>query len=136
MVNNLYIGEQKIIPRRKRRISRRMRAKAKRKSALCTTLCLSIITVTAFFLAKNSYIAAKSTDLSYAVEYNFTHGFSSKNKLLRVQKMTLLYSDGESATVEAYGLSKEEPHKEISIKGSFKKDDHKSWHLDYIQSLN
>ena len=136
MVNNLYIEEQKIIPRRNRRITRRMRAKAKKKSAICMTLCLIIITLTAFFVARDSYISAKSMDLSYSVEYNFTHGFLSKDKLLRVQRMSLIYSDGESAVVEVFGLAKEEPHKEVSIKGNFKKDSHKSWHLDSVQSSN
>lgn len=136
MIDNLYIQEQKIIPRRKRRINRRIKAKAKKRSMICMSFCLCIISLTAFFVARNSYISAKSTDLAYAVEYNFTHGFLSKNKLLRVQKMSLIYSDGESAVVEASGLSKEKPHKEVSVKGSFKKDSNKSWQLDFIQSSN
>lgn len=136
MVDNLYMEKQKIIPRRKRRINRRIKAKAKKRFTFCMSLCLCTISLTAFFVARNSYISAKSTNLSYAVEYYFTHGFSSKDKLLRVQKMTLIYSDGTFAVVEASGLSKEEPHKEVSIKGSFKKDNYKSWYLDSIQSPN
>ena len=136
MINNLYIEEQKTIPRRKRRINRRIRAKARQRSMIYMSLCLCIISLTAFFVARNSYISTKSTDLAYAVEYNFTHGFLSKDRILRVQKMTLIYSDGESAVVEASGLSKEKPHKQVSLKGSFKRDSNKSWHLDSIQSLN
>lgn len=136
MVDNSYMEKQKIIPRRKRRINRRIKAKAKKRFTFCMSLCLCTISLTAFFVARNSYISAKSTNLSYAVEYYFTHGFSSKDKLLRVQKMTLIYSDGTFAVVEASGLSKEEPHKEVSIRGSFKKDNYKSWYLDSIQSPN
>lgn len=136
MVNDLYVEHQKIIPRRKRRICRRMKAKSKLRSKIYLSLCLGTIVITSFFIARNSYISAKSTDLAYAVEYNFTHGFFSNDKLLRVQKMSLIYSDGETAVVEASGLAKKSPHQNTSITGSFKKDSHKSWHLDDIQSSN
>ena len=46
--------------------------------------------------------------------------------------MSLIYCDGETAVVEASGLSKSEPHKSLSLKGSFKKDTNKSWYLEKI----
>jgi len=46
--------------------------------------------------------------------------------------MSLIYCDGETAIVEASGLSKNEPHKNISLKGSFKKNNNKSWSLEKI----
>ena len=44
--------------------------------------------------------------------------------------MSLIYCDGETAVVEASGLSKIPPHKTTSVKGSFKKDNNKSWNLE------
>lgn len=133
MVNNVSVERSTSIHRRSRRLKRSLRARAKIRACVFSIITLLIITITALLLARNYYISVKSTDLSYAVEYNFTRGLISKNKLLRVQKMSLIYSDGETAIVEASGLSKNEPHKSVSITGNFKKDNHKSWYLENIQ---
>ena len=133
MVNNVSVERSTSIHRRSRRLKRSLRARAKIRARVFSIKTLLIITITALLLARNYYISVKSTDLSYAVEYNFTRGLISKNKLLRVQKMSLIYSDGETAIVEASGLSKNEPHKSVSITGNFKKDSHKSWYLENIQ---
>ena len=73
---------------------------------LSLIISLGLITIVSFFITHDLYISSNSKDLGFAVEYNFTSGFSSESKLLRVQKMSLIYSDGETAVVEASGLSK------------------------------
>jgi hypothetical protein len=83
-----------------------------------------------FYFTHNIYIHINSKDLQFAAEYNFTSGFSPENKILRVQNMSLIYCDGETSVIEASGLTKTAPHKKVTIKGIFKKDAYKSWHLE------
>ena len=99
---------------------------------LSLIISLGLIIITSLFITHNIYITSNSKDLGFAVEYNLTTGLSSENKLLRVQKMSLVYCDGETAVVEASGLAKTPPHKITSVKGSFKKDNNKSWNLEKI----
>ena len=132
MVNNLHLQKESFVYKKKRRLERKLMRKAKRKSILSIIISLGLILAASFFITHNIYISNNSKDLGFAVEYNFTTGFSSENKLLRVQKMSLVYCDGETSVVEASGLSKNAPHKNISVKGSFKKDNNKSWHLEKL----
>ena len=132
MVNNLQLQKESFVYRKRRRLERNIKIRAKRRVMLSLIISIGIITTASFFITHNLYICSNSKDLEFAVEYNFTTGFSSENKLLRVQKMSLIYCDGETAVVEASGLSKNEPHKNISLKGSFKKDNNKSWYLEKI----
>ena len=132
MVNNLQLQKESFVYKKRRRLERNIKKRAKRRAVLFLIISLVLITSTSFFITHNLYVISNSKDLEFAVEYNFTTGFSSENKLLRVQKMSLIYSDGETSVVEASGLSKNEPHKNVSIKGSFRKDNNKSWHLEKI----
>lgn len=132
MQSSLQIEKETFVYNKRRRLERKIIRRAKRKSIFFLLISLGLITIASFFITRNIYISINSKDLGFAVEYNFTTGFSSENKLLRVQKMSLVYCDGETSVVEASGLSKNEPHKNISIKGSFKKDNNKSWYLEKI----
>ena len=132
MINNLQLQKESFVYKKRRRLERNIKIRAKRRIMLSLIISLGLITIASFFITHNLYISSNSKDLEFAVEYNFTTGFSSENKLLRVQKMSLIYCDGETSVVEASGLSKNEPHKNISIKGSFKKDKNKSWYLEKI----
>ena len=132
MINNLQLQKESFVYKKKRRLERNIKIRAKRRVMLSLIISIGLITTTSFFITHNLYICSNSKDLEFAVEYNFTTGFSSENKLLRVQKMSLIYCDGETAVVEASGLSKNEPHKNVSLKGSFKKDNNKSWYLEKI----
>lgn len=132
MINNMPFEKDSIIHKRKRRLERHTSVWRKKKTMLSITVSLGLIIISSFFISYNIYISSNSKDLGFAVEHNFTSGFSSKNKLLRVQKMSLIYSDGDTAIVEASGLLKNPPHKSTSIRGSFKKDQNKSWHLDKL----
>ena len=132
MVNNLQLQRESFVYKKRRRLERNIKKRAKKKAMLFLIISSVLITSTSFFITHNLYVSSNSKDLEFAVEYNFTTGFSSENKLLRVQKMSLIYSDGETSVVEASGLSKNEPHKNVSIKGSFRKDNNKSWHLEKI----
>ena len=134
MLDNTLLEEELFIykKRRQRRVKRHAALRKKRKLLLSLIISLGLIIIASFFITRDIYISSSSKDLGFAVEYNFTNGFSSENKLLRVQKMSLIYNDGETAVVEASGLSKASPHESTSIKGSFKKDDNKSWYLEKI----
>lgn len=134
MINDLLFERSPVIYKKKRRLERHIKARAKRKKMLFLIISLGLIIIFSFSITYNMYICNNSKDLGFAVEHNFTTGFLSKNKLLRVQKMSLIYSDGENAIVEAYGLAKAPPHKSTSIKGSFKKDSNNSWYLEKFMS--
>jgi hypothetical protein len=127
MVNNMHLKPEAFVYKKRRRLERNILLKAKRKKILGLIISLGLITITSFFLTHNLYVRNNSKDLGFAVEYNLTTGFSSQNKLLRVQQMSLIYFDGDTAIVEASGLAKKPPHEKTSIKASFIKDTNKCW---------
>jgi len=132
MINNLPLQREPFVCKKTRRLERSNIIKSRKKALTSLIVSLGLIIIASFFITHNLYISSNSKDLGFAVEYNFTTGFSSENKLLRVQKMSLVYYDGETAVVEASGLSKTKPHKNISVKGSFKKDKTKTWYLEKL----
>jgi len=92
-------------------------------------ISISIIFITSFITIHNLYINTNCKDLYYSVEYNFTVGFTDKNKLMRVQHMSLISKDNTTAIVEVSGLSKTPPHKNTSFTGNFKKRSNGIWEL-------
>jgi len=132
MINNLALQKESFVYKKRRRLEKNIMIRAKRKFMLSLIISVGLVSLVSFFIAHNIYISNSSKDLGFAVEYNFTTNSSSENKLLRVQKMSLIYCDGETAIVEASGLSKNEPHKNVSLRGSFKKNNNKSWTLEKI----
>ncbi|MBN1037749.1 hypothetical protein [Clostridium sp. ZS1] len=122
-INLNQYKKQKIKKRKKRTLVKRY---------ICTFFILVTLVVSSFIITKEIYIQKRCADLAYSVEHYFTNGFDKKNKLLRVQQMSLIYSDGENALVEASGLSKKEPHKQTILKGNFKKDKSNFWVLDEV----
>lgn len=127
MVKSIPLEEIKLIRKKRKKLKKQIVAKSKRKVILSLVISLGLIIMTSFLIADNLYIYANSKDLEFVVEHNFTSGFSSVNKLLRVQRMSLVYYDTNTAIVEAFGLSKNTPHKNTSIKGSFKRDNNDHW---------
>lgn len=127
MTDNMYIEAEAFVYKKRRRLERKILLKSKRKKVIHLIISLGLITITSFFLTHDLYVRNNSKDLGFAVEYNLTTGFSSENKLLRVQQMSLTYFDGDTAIVEASGLSKNPPHQVTYIKASFKKDTNKCW---------
>ncbi len=132
MINNLPLQTESFVHRKRKRLERNIIIRSRRKSMFFLIISIGFMILVSFFITRNIYISNNSKDLGFAVEYNFTTGSSSENELLRVQKMSLIYCDGETAVVEVSGLSKDEPHKNVSLKGSFKKDINKSWYLEKI----
>lgn len=135
MINDSCLEQNNFIPKKRRkggrgRVKRKKLIKAQRRSTLFKIIFVTAVIFSSFIAAYNFYISMSCRDLSYAVEYYFTNGFSSKDKLLRVQTMSLINSDNNTALVEARGLSKSKPHKSISIKGNFKKSTSSSWYLE------
>lgn len=134
MISNLKIDRQTAIYDRKKILKKLSRRNSKKVQTFFATISLGIIIISSFFITYNIYNRSNSKDLEFAVEHELTTGFSSKNKLLRVKKISLTYFDGETAIVEASGLCKALPHKSTILKGSFKKDSNKSWYLDKLVS--
>ncbi len=110
----------------KRKISRTRRRNIRRRR---TISILSIFFILSSSLIYKLYKKIKCRDLQYAVEYKLTSGKSSE-RLLRVQHITLKFNDNEKAIVEVSGLSKDEPHRQTTIKGTFKKGSLDSWNLE------
>lgn len=111
----------------------RLRMKRKRRRLLLI-LILAVLIVISSFIIRNIYLNNKFQDLYYSANYNLTSRFGSE-KLLRINNMTLVFSDDKTAMVEAYGLSTEAPHKNIGIKGRFQKNTSGSWELENTYSL-
>ena len=116
----------------KRNRKRKQIYKCKKYSYFFKLAPICSIIICAFLSTHILYISSNCKDLYYATEYYFTHGFSSENKLLRVKNITLISCNENTAVIEVYGLSKNKPHKSISIRGNFKKDTTSSWYLDSI----
>lgn len=127
MINNMYLEAEAFVYKKRRTLERNILLKSKRKKILHLIISLGLIIITSFLLTHNLYVRNNSNDLGFAVEYNLTTGFSSENKLLRVQEMSLIYFDGDTAIVEASGLAKNPPHNKTFVRASFKKDINKCW---------
>lgn len=136
MTNNLPHEKNYVVYKRKKRFERHLKERARKRKKLFLIISLGLIFIASFYITYNMYISSNSKDLGFAVEHSFTTGFSSKNKLLRVQKMSLIYCNDDTAVVEASGLLKDPPHKSTSVKGNFRKDSNNSWHLEKLMLSN
>ena len=121
---------------RKNNISRVARLKKqRRKRRISLLICGVLVIGIGFFIGYKLYIKNKCKDLGYAVEHYLTSK-KADDGLLRVQNMTLVFSDDTTAIVKAYGLSKEEPHEKSAVEGMFRKDSLDSWDLESTTPLN
>lgn len=108
--------------------SQRLKMRRKRRRIMAIIIGVLFIAISSLII-RNIYINKHCEDLYYSANHNLTSGFSHE-RLLRVNNMTLIFSDNENAMVEAYGLSKDAPHKTIGIKGRFLKNSSGSWILE------
>ncbi|SFU79419.1 hypothetical protein SAMN04487886_11672 [Clostridium sp. DSM 8431] len=118
-----------VIPYNRRIIKKQ---KYKRRRAISRIICILLLFTLLLFSLYKLNREIKCRDLQYAVEYELTSGTPSE-RLLRVRRITLIFNDNECAVIEASGLSKESPHYETKIKGTFKKDKFNSWKLTHIE---
>ena len=125
--------QQKVIKNNISRVARLKKQKRKRRISLL--ICGVLVIGIGFFIGYKLYIKNKCKDLGYAVEHYLTSK-KADNGLLRVQNMTLVFSDDTTAIVKAYGLSKEEPHEKSAVEGMFRKDSLDSWDLESTTLLN
>lgn len=134
---NANLSEQKptIYKYQKSKSIKKTKNKFRKNSSIYSIISIVLIVISSYFITQNFYLSKNSKDLSYAVEYAFTKS-NTDNSLLRVKYMTLISCDGNSATVEASGLSKSKPHHTISIIGNFSKDNNQSWHLVEISDIS
>lgn len=116
---------------RQKHIKKTLR-RSRKSNSIYSIITTGLIVISAFFITQDFYISKNSQDLYYVVEYNFTKGNNINDSLLRVQYMTLIYSDGQNATVKVSGLSKAKPHHTISLTGNFTRDNNKSWRIKEI----
>lgn len=112
----------------KRKNAKLYKADLRKRRLIFMTTLLSLLFLLLTFSTYKIYRKIKCKDLQYAVEYKLTSGNSS-NRLLRVQNINLKYNDNKTVIVEASGLGKKEPHKETTLRGTFKKDSFNSWEL-------
>lgn len=119
--------------RRKRNtLSRCKRAKLRKMKIRrrISILVLLLILIGVSFFVRDRILIAKCQDLYYATEHYMTTGVFNSNKLLRVQTMKLIFSDTDSAVVEAQGLSDKAPNPRTTYKAFFKKNSNDSWTLE------
>ncbi|WP_244834765.1 hypothetical protein [Clostridium sp. BJN0001] len=96
------------------------------------TLLLSSIIISSLYISYNIYNNFECRDLSYSIEYNFTHGIYSEDKFSFIEKISLVQSSENRAIVKITGLDKKPPHKRKIVISSFIKDDHNIWTLEKI----
>jgi hypothetical protein len=118
----------------KNKLSRIKRLKIRRKKIIRSLILLALIIFLSIYLLHELYIKNKSKDLQYAVEYSLTSG-NSKERLLRVQNISLIFNDNKNAIVEVSGLSKSKPHASTKIKGTFKRGLLHSWQLEESKKI-
>lgn len=121
MVNNRRRSRNKKISRRERFL---INQKKRRRLAI---LIITLIVALTAFTAKKVFAYVKCQEISTAVEYLMTSNVD--NALLRVQTMELKFSNGETAVVEASGLSKEKPHQSRNVECHLRKKNN-SWRLE------
>lgn len=110
---------------KKNLFKRKMRFRKFRTLLICTTLLFGL-----GFCSYKIFVMTRCKDLNYAVEHFMTSNGNADIKLMRVQTMKLVFSDGKSAVVEVFGMGKSEPHATTSIKGHYKKNSFDSWVLE------
>lgn len=102
----------------------------KRRKVTYFVILIFIVTLSIGF--KKAYMYFSCKDLSSAVEYHMTS--NKEIPLLRVQSMKLKFSNGDSAVVEAFGLTKEKPHESKSLECHLKKKNN-YWKLENLYVL-
>ncbi|MDS0524156.1 hypothetical protein NNC19_00610 [Clostridium sp. SHJSY1] len=118
----------------KSELNRIMRLKKTRKKRIRALILLIAVILLSTYLLRTLYIKNKSKDLQYAVEHSLTSG-DSKERLLRVDNISLIFDDNKKAIVEVSGLSKSEPHSSTKIKGTFKRGMLNSWELEESKKI-
>lgn len=108
--------------------------KKKKNIYLPYIIFLSLIVL--IYLAKNIYVNYRCKELYEAADYIFTTDKCKDSAIMRVQHMTLEYSDEEKAIIKVSGLSKKAPHELTTIKGELKKNSLNSWELSKYEEIN
>ncbi len=85
------------------------------------------ITISSILISQKIIMYNNCKEISSAVEYLMTKNVD--NALLRVQTIELKFSDGETAVVEAFGLSKEKPHQSTNVECHLRKKNN-LWKLE------
>lgn len=121
------MGNNRRRPRNKKLSQRERFLINKKKRRRLALLIIALIIALTALTAKNVFAYVKCQDISTAVEYLMTTNVA--NALLRVQTMELKFSDGDTAVVDASGLSKEKPHQSRKVECHLRKKNN-SWKLE------
>lgn len=100
--------------------------KQKKRRRLTLFITISII-VSSIVIYKKVVMYNNCKEISTAVEYLMTQNV--ENALLRVKTMELKFSDGETAVVKVFGLSKEKPHQSTNVECHLRKKNN-LWKLE------
>lgn len=103
--------------------------KRKRTKRIITNISTFSLLLVIGYIICQIYLTNRCKDLQYAVDYYLTSG-NEEDRLLRVKNITLVFSDKDTAVIEAYGLNKSKPHATTAIEGHFRKDSFDSWKLE------
>lgn len=98
---------------------------------ISSTIFITFIFCSVFFSYK-AYINNKCKNIQLAVDYHLTHISDDKVNLLRVKNFDIITLDKNYIHIQAFGLTKKKPHKEIKVDAEFIKDPNGVWNL--IQS--
>lgn len=124
--------EQFITSEKKIKFAHLKKVKNKLNVKVYIGIILSSIIISSLYISYNIYTNLECHDLSYSVEYNFTHGIDSKNKFSFIEKMSLVHSSENRAVVKITGLDKKPPHKRKVVISSFTKNSSNVWSLEKV----
>ncbi|MGL4772075.1 MAG: hypothetical protein ACRC2K_00780 [Clostridium sp.] len=108
----------------------------KRKKSIYKPYIIILSLIVLIYFGKIIYVSYKCKDLYEAADYLFTTKQCKELSLLRVQHMTLVYSDDNSAIIQVSGLNKIPPYETTEVEGEFKKNIFDSWELTKYSEIN
>ncbi|SHF02019.1 exported protein [Clostridium fallax] len=120
---------------KKMRMTRSRRSKIMKRRRIITYTSAIIFVITFIISIRLIYVNSKCKDLYYATEYYMTTYPFNNSKVLDVQAMNLVFSDGNSAVVEVTGMHPKAPHPKTMYKAYFEKNKSDKWTLEDVTLL-
>lgn len=96
--------------------------------------CLIIFIICIFII--NYYKSTNNKDITAAANQYVTTGFFNKNRLLKIDKYKLVFSDSNNAILEVQGMEYKAPHETIVLKLTMSKNKHGFWYVKKAEALN
>jgi uncharacterized protein YpmB len=95
-------------------------------------IVILIIMILAVCTVSYRYSRNKYKDMNYAAQRYITKGLLNKNKLYKIDKMDVSFSDGSLAVMSITGLEDKAPHKNVSFNMFLEKSKNGIWKVKKV----